>query len=875
MRLSTSLAWIVRRLAGPADAESMIADLECEAAEREERDGPAASRRWVRRQIVRSAPGLIRRRVDVAARGIRKGPNVLFRGLWLDLQLIARRLRRSPAFAIFAIAMLGLGIGAATSVFTLAYTIWLKPLPYRDPDTLVTITSLERVTSLHAGLSNPEVQEVAGHVPALAGVSGYHYGAIFGRFGDEPARLLISPVSTTLFSVLGVTPQIGRTFTAADEGTSVAVLSDGLWRERFHADPHVLGATVGGRAEQYTIIGVMPREFRFPLQIEADCWVPELGARGDRAARIDEVVARLAPGATLAQVNAQLTSVSEALAAAYPETNAHWTFVAAPFEGTSSPAYRAAFITLLSMVGLFLLIACANLASLFVARNLARRHELTVSLAIGAPRWRLARIVLLETALLSAAGAALALLLTDQAMVAFAHWLPATMPRLGDLRVNGTVFAFAMAVAACTSALCAIAPIAGVKSLVLAQSMSGTRTIGSTSHRGQYTLVVVEVALAAVLLMGGGAMVQSFNALLGRDRGYVPAGVAAMTVSLPFDDDRYRSAPLRETSFDRLFEGLAHIPGVVAAGASTGFPGSSLGLLGGGAVNVPGRTDPPVIAGLHDATPDYFRAMGVPIVRGRAFTNQDAAGSQRVVIVNETLAAQLWPHGDAIGQRFRVPAPNGLLNGANTDSEVVGVVADMHLGTRRNADMFVPFTQVPSFWVDLVVRTSGDPDAIAERVRQSIRHTNPDALVEHVSPLQTIVSNAYGLERAQSFLTALVAGLGGVIALVGLYALLNQYVARRTREMGICLALGSSPRRLFWSVFRRGLSLSLAGIGIGLGVALVAGRILRGQVFGLDLAGFGLFLPVAAVLVLASAFVIATSARRVIAIDPLIALRHA
>jgi putative ABC transport system permease protein len=874
MALPRVLETLVRRLAGPDDAESLLADLECEPDDRSRRDGDAAARRWLWAHVARSTPPLLGRRVELARRAFTRGSTMFHRGLWLDLQLVVRRLRRSPGFAVLAIAMLGVGIGAAASVFNLAYTIWLEPLPYRDADRLVTIVNTESPAGLRAGLSNLELQDVRDNVPGLAGIAGYSYSAFFARFGDEPARVVATSVSANLFAVLGVTPQVGRAFTPDDEGQDVALLSDAFWRSRFHADPRVIGTAFGGREERFTIVGVMPRDFRFPLHLEGDCWVPSIRAGGDRAERVDEVVARLAPGVTIARANAELASLSGRLAAAYPATNTGWTMAAGPYEGTTSPSSRAAFITLLSMVGLFLLIACANLANLFVARNLARRHELTVALAIGAPRWRLARLVLIESALISAVAGAIALLLSSEATTLFAHWLPSSTPRLGNLRFNAGVFMFALATAACTAALCAIAPVANMRSLRLADSFTGARTIGGASHRGQSALVIAEVTLAAVLLMGGGAMVRSFGALLARDRGYVPAGVVTMTVSLPFDDRQYTAPQVRADAFDRLIDALRPMHGVTAAGAATGFPGSALGILGGGPVTVPGRTDPPVIAALHDATPDYFRAMGVPITKGRAFTDADTASSPRVVIINDTMARLLFPDGRALGQRFHVPSAIGLRAGADADAEVVGLVADMHLNARRTSDMFVPFAQVPSFWADVVVRTSGDPAAMAEPVRQAIRRSNPDALIEHVSPLQAIISNAYGLERAQSFLTALVAALGGAIALMGLYALLSQYVARRTREMGICLALGSSPARLFWSVFRRGMLLSGLGVGIGLAAALLAARLLRGQVFGLDVAGVWLFLPVALGVALASAIVIASSARRVIRIDPLVALRQ-
>ncbi len=874
MRVSRLVESFVRWLAGPGDAESLLADLECELDERERRDGAAAARRWLRREVARSAPTLAARRLAHSTRSLIGELPMFHRGVWLDVQHVWRRLRRSPGFATLAVVMLGIGLGAVTSVFSLAYTIWLKPLPYHAPETLVSVSSTQTRVGLRSGSSGPEIGDIREGISSFSGVAGYHYGAIFARFGDEAVRLESDPVTANLFAVLGVAPQLGRPFGPEDEGQPVVMLSDALWRSRFQRDPGVIGRTIGGLAERMTVVGVMPPEFRFPLGLEADCWTPTLRTTGDRARRLTQIVARLSTGATIDRANAELAALSDRLGAAYPASNEGWTLMAGPLAGLPSPAYRAAFTTLLAMVGLFLLIACANLASLLVARNLARRNELTVMLATGAPPWRLARAVLIESAMLSAAGSALALALAAGATQAFARWMPPATPRLGDLRVDLVVFVFAMAVAACTAALCAVAPIAGVRSLRLADSLSGVRTVGAGSNRGEHALVIVEIALAAVLLMGGIAMVRSFNELLDRDRGYVPAGVIAMTVALAFDQPRYEAAPVRSLAFDEILASIARVPGVAAVGGATGFPGSSLGILGGGPVTVPGRTDPPVIAALHNATPDYFRAMGVTVKRGRVFTSADTAASQRVVVINETLEHQLFPHGDSLGQRFTIPVAIGLTDGGAGQAEVVGVVADMHLGARRTADIFVPFAQVPSFWADVVVRTSGDPASLAEPIRQAIGRGRPDVLVEHVSPLQTIISDVFGLQRAQSFLTALVAALGGVLALMGLYALLNQHVARRTREMGVRLALGSSPQRLFWSVFRRGMRLSMIGTAAGLVVALAAVRLLRGQVFGLDLVAAHVFLLVAAGIAAASALVIATSARRVVSIDPIASIRQ-
>jgi predicted permease len=874
MRLPRTAEWIAARLAGRDDAESLAADLQVEFEDRWRRHGGSLARRWLWRELSRSAPSLFGRQVKSAARHSRKGFSMWHRGIVTDLHHVLRRLRRSPGFTALAVGMLGIGLGATTAIFALAYTIWLKPLPYKDPGRLVSIYSVQDVSGFQSASSGAEMMDVRRSVSSFAGVAGYHYAAVFGRFDDGAVRITAYPVSTNLFEVLGVSAALGRTFRVDDEGLPLIVLSDAFWRSRFHGAADILGRTIKVDGEPLMIVGVMPREFRFPLQLEADAWTPGIRSTDDRATRLTQLVARLAPGASTARANIELKVLSGSLARTLPATNAKWTLQAEPVAGQPSPTYQAAFGVLLGMVGLFLVIACANLANLFVARNLARRVELTLALAIGAPRWRLARAVLLESGVIAAMGVGVAVLFTSQATTVFALWMPPGTPRLGDLGVNGVVLAFALVAAMVTTLLCALAPIAGLRSLRLAETLSGMRGASAASHRGQHALVVVEIALAAVLLIGGTAMVRSFSELLRRDRGYVPSGVMTLTVMLAFDNARYEAAPVRAKAIDEILTSVAGVPGVTAVGAATGFPGSSMGILGAGPVNAAGRTDPPVIAPLHNATPDYFKAMGVPLREGRTFSAVDGIGSPRVCVISETLERQLWPNGHAVGQRFNTPPAMGLAAGS-TEAEVIGVVADMHLANRRTSDIFVPFAQVPSYWVDLVVRTPGDPTAITVPIRQAIHRTNPDVLLENVSPLQTIISNVYGLQRAQSFLTALVATLGGLIAMLGLYALLNQYVARRTRELGICLALGSSPGRLFWQVFGRGMRLSCSGIGIGLVVALVVLRIWRDRVFGLQAANPWFLAVIGVAIAAVCAAVIATSARRVTSIDPIRSIRQA
>jgi len=864
--------WIVTRLAGRGDAESMLADLEEEVEQHRQQHGVWAARTWLWREIARSALPLGRRHIRNAHQSARKAPTMSVRGIVVDLRGVLRRLRRAPGFSLLAIGSLGLGIGAATAIFSLAHAVWLNPLPYAEPDRLVVIDDVHAQSGAQASSSGPEFRDLQRDTSSFTGIAAFSYGAHIARINDEPVRIVAYQITPNLLSVLGATPAMGRGFLDSDVNTPVVVLSHRIWRARFQGDPNIVGKTFQLDGGPYTIIGVMPAPFRFPQALESEIWTAsDFKSRMARDSRYLQVIARLRPGVTMARANTELATEATRLAAADPAA-AGWTIHAVPLD-RSSDGYRSAFGSLLGIVALFLLIACANLASLLVSRNTARRAELALATALGASRWRLVRALFVESLILSGAGGLVGLAFAFEGNRVLSALMPAATPRLADVHISGVVVAFAAAIIVLTAILCAVAPAIGLRSIALSATLTGARSSGPTSQRTQDMLVIVEVALAALLLVGASLMLKNFSALIDRDRGYTPHGVLALNVSLPFSNDRYQAVESRVAAFDEILATVSHVPGVTVVAATTGFPGSALGFLGGGpvtAMDVPGE---PAMAGLHNATPDYFTAMDVPIRRGRAFQAADSAAAPSVAIVNEELAGRLWPGREALGQTFRLPATPGMTAGG-TVTTVVGIAGDMHMGTRRTPEIFVPLAQTSAYWIDLVVRTNGNPRALATTVRQALRGYSPDLLIENVASLDDIIRDTYGLQRAQSLLTMLVATLAAIMAAMGIYALLTYYVAQHTREMGICLALGSSPRRLFLQVFRRGMALTLAGIVLGMGGAVMAVRSLRGAMFGLDAAGPATYLLVGVSIVALTALVIGWSARRVIRIDPLVAIRQ-
>ncbi|HET9371213.1 MAG TPA: FtsX-like permease family protein, partial [Vicinamibacterales bacterium] len=510
---------------------------------------------------------------------------------------------------------------------------------------------------------------------------------------------------------------------------------------------------------------------------------------------------------------------------------------------------------------------------LLIARNVDRRGELAVFASLGASRARLGRQMTIEAGLLALAGGFIGLALASGASRALAAVLPANVAGAADVQLDATVVGFSIAVSALTAVVAGLIPVFGIGSISASEALTGARRSGPRSQRLHTVLVVGEVAAAMMLVLGASLMSTSFAALLGRDRGFNPHGMLALNVSLPFEQDRYENPALRAAELEGIVARVAQLPGVTAAGATNGFPGSALGVLG----NVLLKPQVPEATGeiqgvLRSATPDYFRAMGVAIRDGRAFTSADTAAAPRVAIVNETLARQMWGDATAVGRVILLPRANDPAETAPWT--VVGVAGDMRLGTRAPADIFLPVAQKPAFWIDLVMRTDGDPTALVPVVRRALRDLNGELLIENSRSIDSIISNRLGLERAQSVFATVIAALAAVVAGVGLYALLSFAVAQRTREFAIRLALGSAPRALFGNIFIRGLRLAAIGVVIGSLATFGLIRLLRSQVFGLDAASPGAFVVSAAALLLIASLALLGPARRVLRAQAIAAIRQ-
>ena len=793
---------------------------------------------------------------------------MLYRGLWSDIGLAVRRLRQSPGFTALAIASLAIGIGAVSTVFSLAHALWLKPLPWFEPDRVVWIQTRHEASGSSSSLSALELAEYRRQSRSLSEVAGFQYGARIAKLNGEPVRIVAHNVSPNLFRVLGMRPAIGRDFLDAEAapGSRSVLLSYEFWMRRFGGSDDIVGKTVSMDNEVYDVVGVMPKGFSFPRGLEAEMWVPAAFAselHGDT--RLIEAVARLAPGRTIEEATAELTGRATSLAKTHPGTNTGWTAFVTSASATTSESSRLAYQALLGIVGLFLLIACTNLAGLLLARNAGRRAELAMCLSIGAPRWRLARGLLVESALLAGAGCIAGLLLSAYGARLMSSLMPRRTPGLEGVVVSLPVVGVTVAVALVAAVFIGALPSFSLRSLKLAEALAGSRSVARGTSRAQQAVVIVEIILAVVLLVGAASMLQSFKAALDRDRGYDPRGLQALNVSLPFSDDSYLPTERRARAFDEILQQVSTLPGIRSVGATTGFPGSALGILGGAPVTPPEGKQ--VIAALHASSVGYFETMRVPIKMGRDFRATDTTTAPGVLIVNEVLASR-FPNGNPIGHRI----PLSILGAPETMFEIVGVAGNIALSGRPGNRLFVPLAQASPYWIDLVFRSDAANVTTAE-VRQALRRFNRDLLLENESSLQGIISNSLALERTQSAFAGLVAVLSTTVAGIGLYALMTFLSAQRRREFGIRLALGSQPRQLFQGAMTRAMRLVVLGLAGGAIVATLTVRALGSQVFGLTGAGVNAYAAAVAIVVAVSVIAAWIPARRAMRTDPLTALR--
>jgi len=804
-----------------------------------------------------------------------------------DVRYGFRMLRKSPGFTAVALVVLTVGIGANVAIFSVVNTVLLRPLPFHDPGHLVMLwESLPGIGYGQLGTSSGEYLDYRDHNRVFSGIAGYKNDTANLTGSGQPERIHITQASANLFSVLGVQPSIGRTYTVEEDrpgAGKVAVLSYGLWKRRYGGDRGILGRTVDLDGQPYTVIGVMPGSFQFPFSTlpyseQAELWVPVAFTPDEIADRVREfgtfTVGRLKPGVSLQQAQEDVTRVAAEFQKQYPQIYSGNIYVkpaVSSLAGDIVGKVRPMLLVLLGAVGFVLLIACANLANLLLARATTRSREMAVRAALGASQTRLLRQFLTESLLLAGAGGALGLFAAFWLVRLLVAFGPERVPRLQDVAIDPAVLAFAVTISATTGILFGIAPAwrSSRRELQSALKEASTRAGASREKlRLRNGLVVLETACSLLLLVGAGLLVNSFIRVLRVPPGFNPNGV--LIARTQFDDTRYPKAELCGVAERLIIARLRQLPGVESAGFVTNLPLADPRGIGfrieGGPANEFHNADNALVS------EGYFQAIGIPLLRGRGFREQDTASTPLVAVINQTLARTYFSGTDPIGKQ--------LLWGDRAPFTIVGVAGDVRFSA-LDADV-APMIYMSNFQVSsgvsrhavFVVRTAGDPANLASAASQTIWSVDKDLPVFGVITMNEVLAASVAQRRFSMSLLGGFAVLALLMAAIGLYGVLSYSVSQRMHEMGLRMALGANPRDLMRLVVGQGMRVVLAGVAAGLLASFAATRLLSGMLFGVSPLDPFTFATVAVVLVAAALLASFLPARRATRVDPMVALRY-
>jgi predicted permease len=801
-----------------------------------------------------------------------------------DLRFALRSLRKHPGFSALAIVTLALGIGANTAIFSVVDAVLLKPLPYPHADRLVSLDTKVPGPGKDIygrAMSYPDIQQLQALTKDFAGVAAYTYARYNYAGGDQASELAAGVVSPNLFGVLGVSPAIGRGFTGAELHDQLAVLSYGMWATAFGSDRNIVGRVINLDGQSFTVVGVMPRGFAFPNE-DTQLWVP-LGEALRSAPQLEfnrhfyafESVARLAAGATLAQVRADVGLVAQRI-------ESGMAFGVDPLKVEGVENVRSALLVLFGAVGLVLLIACANAAGLYVARATERRKEIAVRRALGADRARLVRQFLIESVVVALIAGAAGVLLARWGLAAVLAVWP-RVPRVNEIGIDPWVLGFALVVSLVTGLAFGLLPAlraAGPGVEEVLRDEGGATTGSRRRHRTQRGLVVAEIALALVLLVGSGLLIRTFVRLTSVDPGYDTHDVLAARIRLT--PSRYADPTLQNQFFQNLTDLLARNPGVADVSVSRTLP-----LAGGVDILAfdprrirPDATEEFLAARPSVVGPGYFATMGIPL-RGRDFTPQDRADAPKVVIMNRRLTDALWPGQDPVGKVFPVGRPGG----GGYEATVIGTIGDIRyasLDATPMLELYFPQLQaaagaarrpgVPEMWV--VLKAKRSPLALAGAVRDAVRQVDPQQPIGDLVSLDQVLSRSTAARRLSMTLLTLFAALAVLLAVIGIYGITAHAVTQRTRELGLRMAIGARPAEVVGMLLRENLLLVIGGLVLGMAGAALATRALRTMLFGVSTLDAVTF--VGAALVLGGVAMLATyvPARRAARIDPMEALRY-
>jgi putative ABC transport system permease protein len=821
-----------------------------------------------------------------------------------DLRYALRTLLKKPGFALIAIVTLALGIGGSTAIFTVVDAALLRGLPYRSPDQLYHLWEKRPQQEFsQREFSYPDYQDYqqnkALEIAAYTGGGGIMSG------NGEPERVFFPSATANFFSVLGVEPVIGRAFQPGDDkpGTPlVTVLTYGLWQRRFGGDPGIVGQSLTLNGQSYTVVGVLPASFQFALR-SADLWRPYQPTDAQLTRRFmhgTNVIGRLKPGVSVQQAQSELDVIASRIEREHNQSHAGTGLRLIPLQEQVVGQVKPILLVLLAAVGFVLLIACANVASLLLTRSLARQKEVAIRGALGASRWRVMRQLLTESLLLSLAGGLAGLVVAYWGVKGLVAVLPdsqlSALPFLTSLQIDAPILAFSVGLSLLTGIVFGLAPALQSSRLDLNEVLKegGRASTGGARQRLRSGLVMTEIALAVVLLVGAGLMMKSLLRLLQANVGFNPENVLTVTVSLPAA--KYTDPGKQVLFYEQLNDRVQSLPGVNNTGTVNILP-----LQGGNTTRfyVDGDPVPPpgqeIEANIRVVDESYFQTLGVPVIAGRAFDNRDGEAERQaaqaqaqaqpqtqgappapipgVVIIGKTLADKVFAGRDPVGRRLAYSSFAG-----QTDL-IIGVVGDVKIGALDEAIrpvIYYPFRRFPSTGTNLVIRTSGDPTALASAIRNETRILEPDVALFNVRPMEELIgdSPAAFMRRFPAILIGIFAGVALLLASIGIYGVVSYSVSQQTHHIGVRMALGAQTSDILKMVLKQGLGVSLAGMAIGVLAALGLMRLLRTLLFEVGTNDLGTFAIVVGTLFVVALLASYIPARRATKVDPLVALRY-
>ena len=799
-----------------------------------------------------------------------------------DIRYAIRLLLKRPGFTAIAILALALGIGANTAIFSVVNAVLLRPLPFNESDRLVWFwevqPKLDKAPFSPADFLDYQTQNQSfEEVTAIRNLSFNLTG------GDQPERINGALVSANFFSLLRAAPERGRTFLPEDGlagAARVVIVSHGFWQNRSGGDPNLIGKSLMLSGESATVIGIMPPDFKYPNR--AELWVnprqivpePFPTFTDDvvtiRGSHYLSVIGRLKPGVTLRQAQEDIDSVVSNLQRQYNSN--HSVHLITMHERTIGDV-RAVLLLLLGAVGLVLLIACANVANLMLARATARTKEMAIRTALGASRRRVIRQLLTESLLLASMGGATGLLLGSLGVDLIVAVSPPDTPRLAEIGMDAQVFGYTLAISLLTGILFGLAPALQASKPDLNEALKeGGRSgsDGSRLSRVRGVLVVAEVALSLLVLIGAGLLIKSFARLQDVKPGFDPSNLLTFSISLY--DKKYGESANRIQFSDQLIARLKSLPGVEGVALANDFPIWGVDMTS--YPTIEGRdsanADDRFLTGRHTVNADYFKAMGIPLLKGRDFTSADREGAAAVTIINETAARRIWPDEDAIGKRFKFGGEKSPW------LEVIGVIADVKhngLDGEPSLETYVTFPQLPVPYMNVAVRAS-DPTSLAAAVRREVQAIDKDQPIYDVSTMGKILSESVAPRRLSMVLFSLFAAVALMLAAVGIYGVMSYSVTQRTREIGIRMALGANHTNVVQMIVRQGMTLTLVGIGIGLAAAFGLSRLMSSLLYGVSVTDPLTFVAISLLLAAVALLANYVPARRATKVDPMVALRY-